>query len=132
MTTTALTRLAALLLLLEAVALAVITGWEVLALLGGGGDPRNSVALIVLTGLGVAGLAAFAVAVARGQSWGRSGGIVAQLLILAVTLGALTGPAPSLPFALATGLPAAVTLAVLILVSRRVGRGREAEMPDED
>ena len=45
----------------------------------------------MLTAVGAAAVLAFAVAIWRGQSWGRSGGIVTQLLILAVALGAVTG-----------------------------------------
>ena len=81
-------RVAAALLALEGLALLMVAGWEVVALVGGDTDDvGSSIALIVLTVVGAAAVVAFAVGVARGQSWGRSGGIVTQLLILAVFLG---------------------------------------------
>ena len=68
-------------------------------------------------------IAAFGVATVRGRSWGRSGGIVTQLLMLAVALGAVTGPAPAYGFALAVALPAVVGLVLLFTAVRRAGGG---------
>ena len=103
-------RLSAVLLGLEALALLVVAGWEI-------------VALVVLTAVGAAAVAAFGVATVRGRSWGRSGGIVTQLLMLAVALGAVTGPAPAYGFALAVALPAVVGLVLLFTAVRRAGGG---------
>lgn len=123
-------RLGAGLLALEGLALLGVAGWEVVALIGGDTDDAvSSLALIVLTVVGAAAVLAFAVAVGRGQSWGRSGGIVTQLLMLAVALGALTGPAPSPGFALVVALPAMIGLVVLFGAARRAAVRRRAEPP---
>lgn len=110
-------------LALEALAVLVVTGWEIVALITGDtDDPVSSVALIVLTAIGAVALVAFAVAVWRGHSWGRSGGIVSQLLILAVALGAITGPNPSVSTALATAIPAAIGMVALFFAVRTAAR----------
>ncbi|MFT3798492.1 histidine kinase [Microbacterium sp.] len=119
-------RWAAAILAVEALALFVVAGWEVVALAGGDTDDAvSSLALIVLTTIGAVALAAFAVAVARGQSWGRSGGVVAQLLLLAVAFGAATGPTPSPATALLLAVPAIAGLVVLVVVTRRAAQRRE-------
>ena len=113
-------RLASALLALEGAGLLVVAGIEIVALVtGDAADVGSSIALIVLTVIGALAVLAFAVATARGQSWGRSGGIVTQMLMLAVAFGAITGPAPSPGFALATAAPAIVGLALLIAATRR-------------
>ena len=123
-------RLAVGLLAAESLVLLVVSGWEIVALVGGDTDDvRSSIALIVLTVLGALLVAAFAIAVGRDQSWGRSGGIVAQLLVLAVALGAVTGPTPAPLFALAVAAPAIVTLAVLVIAIRRAAARRAAQEP---
>ena len=117
-------RLSDVLLGLEALALLVVAGWEIVALVGGDtADVTSSIALVVLTAVGAAAVAAFGVATVRGRSWGRSGGIVTQLLMLAVALGAVTGPAPAYGFALAVALPAVVGLVLLFTAVRRAGGG---------
>ncbi len=127
MTTTSSERIAAAVLALEAVAVFVLAGWEIVALVSGDTDDAvSSVALIVLTVIGAVALVGFAVAVFRGQSWGRSGGIVAQLLILAVALGAITGPTPSPQTALWTALPAVVGLVALFAAVRAAAGRRDA------
>lgn len=124
-------RVAAGLLSLEGLALLFVAGWEVVALVGGDSeDVASSIALIVLTVIGAAAVLAFAVAVSRGQSWGRSGGIVTQLLMLAVALGAITGPAPSPVFALWVAAPAVVGLIALFAAARRAGARRREESAD--
>lgn len=121
-------RAAAGILVLEGLALVLVAGWEIVALAGGDTeDPVSSIALIVLTVLGAAAVLAFAVAVARGFSWGRSGGIVTQLLMLAVAIGAFTGPAPSAPFALALTLVAVIALVLLFGAIRRAGGRSDSE-----
>ncbi|WP_127820346.1 histidine kinase, partial [Microbacterium sp. CPCC 204701] len=97
-------RLGAVLVALEGLGLVALVAWQIAALASGDtGSIESALALLVLTVLGAAAVLAFAVAIWRGQSWGRSGGIVTQLLILAVALGAATGAfaAPSLALALA-------------------------------
>ena len=115
-------RLSAALLGLEALALAIVAGWEVVALVGGDtADVTSSIALVVLTVVGASAVAAFGVATVRGRSWGRSGGIVTQLLMLAVVFGAITGPAPAYGFALAVAIPAVAGLVLLFTAVRRAG-----------
>ena len=112
-------RVAAILVGLEALAVFAIVAWQIAALAGGDTESATSaIALIVLTAAGAILLAAFAFAVWRGQSWGRSGGIVAQVLILAVALGAATGAYahPTTGFALA--IPAIATFVALVLAAR--------------
>ncbi|KAA9111190.1 histidine kinase [Microbacterium rhizomatis] len=112
---------------LEGVAVVVLVIAQVLALSGGdAGDPTSGIALIVLTAVGAVALLAFALAILRGQSWGRSGGIVSQLLILAVALGAVTGADANPLIALALAVPAVLTLALLIVAARRAGADRSA------
>ena len=85
-----LTIAAAAVLALEAAALLVIALIESFGL--GAGDASSlpsALALIVLTAIGAVGLGAFAFAVLRGRSLGRSGGMVVQILAIAVALSAL-------------------------------------------
>ncbi|WP_431802363.1 histidine kinase [Microbacterium sp. bgisy203] len=125
-------RIAAALLAIEGLALLWVTGRELVALVSGDStDTGSSIALMVLTVVGVVAVIAFAIAVLRGQSWGRSGGIVTQLLILAVAIGALTGPAPSPGFALALAVPALVALVALFAGVRRAGAARHGAPGDE-
>ncbi|WP_105567667.1 histidine kinase [Microbacterium halophytorum] len=112
-------RTAAALLGLEALALAAVAVWELAALFSAGaGYLPTALALIVMTLIGVAGLAAFSWAVHTGRSWGRSGGVVAQLLVIAVAIGTATGEFAHPLIAVAMGVPAAATLVVLFLASR--------------
>lgn len=119
---------AALLVGLEGVALLALGGWEIVALAAGDTESTTSaVALLVLTLVGAVAVVAFAVGIARGQSWGRSGGVVTQLLLLAVAAGALTGDDPQPATAGILAAPAVLTLAVLVTSARRAGTRRAAE-----
>ena len=122
-------RIAAVLVGLEGLGLAALTVREIVAIASGDtGAIALSIALAVLTLLGAAAVIAFAFAIWRGQSWGRSGGIVTQLLILAVALGAATGafadPAAALALAALTlvGAAAVVAFAVAIWLGQSWGR----------
>lgn len=113
------------LLAAEAVGVLALVAWEGFALAGGNtSSVTSSVALLVLTIVGAAGLGAFAAAVAHGDGWGRSGGIVAQLLVLAVAGGAITGAYADPAVALGLAAPAVVTLVLLIVGVRRSGAQR--------
>lgn len=126
MTTAPAARFAALLLALEALGLLVLAGWELVALLGGDTvDPTSSIALLVLTVVGAAVVVAFAIGVARGMSWGRSGGIVTQLLLLAVALGALTGPEGDPARAALIAAPGILTGVLLVLAVRAAAPPRD-------
>ena len=106
--------LAAFVLGLEAVGVVALAGWQVVALIGG--DTDSLVSAIAL--IGAAAVGAFAVATARDVSAGRSGGIVTQLLILSVALGAVTGEWAAPQTALLIAAPAVVGLTLLVLAVR--------------
>ena len=125
MRTNAASRVAAAILTVEAVGILALAGWQVVALAGGdAGSVVSSIALIVLTVVGAAAVAAFAGATWRGASWGRSGGIVTQLLILAVALGAATGAYAHPLVGLALAIPAVVGFVALVFAVRRSARDR--------
>jgi len=116
-------RIAAVLVGLEGLGLAALTVREVIAIATGDTESIGSaVALAALTLVGAAAVVAFAVAIWLGQSWGRSGGIVAQLLILAVALGAATGSFADPSIAWALAIPALIVLVLLVLAVRDAGR----------
>lgn len=115
-------RLASVLVGLEGVALLAVAGWQIVALSAGDTESVTSaVALLVLTVVGAAAVLAFAIGIARAHSWGRSGGVVTQLLLLAVAAGALTGGDAQPATAALLALPGVVTLATLIAAARRAG-----------
>lgn len=115
-------RTAGVLVGLEGVGLIVLVVWQVVALIGGDSESvATGIALAVLTAVGAAAVLAFAVAVSRGQSWGRSGAIVTQVLILAVALGAVTGALAHPLIALALAAQAIAALVFLVLSARGGG-----------
>ncbi|HYI51892.1 MAG TPA: histidine kinase [Microbacterium sp.] len=116
-------RIAAVLLGLEGLAVAALAAWQVWALiLGDTGSIESAIALVVLTAVGAAAVIAFAVATWQGLSWGRSGGIVTQLLVLAVALGAVTGAYADATTGLILAIPAVVTLVLLVVDVRAAGK----------
>lgn len=119
---------AAVLLGLEAIGVAVLLVEQIVAIATGDiASLSSALALAVLTLVGVAAVASFAVATARGRSWGRSGGIVVQALILAVAGGALVGEGANPAVAALLAVPALVCGALLFLSARREGgSGRDA------
>ncbi|MCR2764663.1 histidine kinase [Microbacterium sp. zg.B48] len=124
-------RLAAVVLGLEGLAVAALVGWQIWALAAGDtGAVETAIALLVLTAVGAAAVLAFAVATWRGQSWGRSGGVVTQLLILAVALGAVTGAYSSAATGLALAVPGLVALVLLVLAVRAAGRRAGGAAPE--
>lgn len=119
MPTTAVTATAAGILALEGVGLAALTVWQVVAAVSGDrASLSGSFALIVLTAIGAICVIAFAAAVLVGRSWGRSGGIVTQLLVIAVAVGAATGAYAHPLLGLALALPAIAALVLLFLTAR--------------
>lgn len=113
---------------LEALALLVFAIIELVGL--GAGDAASlptAVALIVLTLIGAAALVAFALGTRAGRSWARSGGVVFQVLAVALALAALTLQPVAWTFVLGVGLPALVGFVLLISSARREGERREAE-----
>lgn len=121
-------RVAAIVVALEGIGVAALAVWQIAALLSGDtGSIESAIALVVLTVLGAAAVLAFAVAIWRGHSWGRSGGIVTQLLILAVALGAATGAYADPGIALVLAAPAIVGLVLLVLAVRDAGRAARGD-----
>jgi hypothetical protein len=119
---------AAVVLAAEGAALLVFAVIELAGL--GAGDAASlptALALIVLTLIGAAALIAFAVGTRSGRSWARSGGVVFQVLAIALALASLTIQPVSWTFTLAVGLPALLGFALLIGSARREGEQREAE-----
>ncbi|MTE22784.1 histidine kinase [Microbacterium sp. ZXX196] len=109
------------LLALEALALAVVTGWQVVwAASTPVAAMPTAIALIVLSALGAFAIASFATGVWRGRSWGRSGGIVVQVLIFAIAVGSVTGAYAHWGIAALFAAPAIVGFVALL------GSAREA------
>lgn len=128
MRTTVVERTAAALLAAEGAGLLVLLGWQIVAIVTGDSDSvASAVALVVVTALGALAVLGFAVATWIGQSWGRSGGIVTQLLVLAVALGAATGDYAHPATALALAIPAIVVAIFLVAAARAAGRERPAD-----
>jgi len=124
----AVTAAAGLIVAAEALGLAALACWELIALLSGDTDSAiSSIALLVLTGVGAVIVLAFAAGILRGRSWARSGGIVTQLLILAVAIGAATGQYAHPLIGLALAAPAVVGLVLLVLASRAAGRSARGD-----
>ncbi len=122
-TITSIERVAGLLVVAEGIALFVLALWQVLSVVVDDTDSlASALALIVLTILGAAAVAAFGAGVLRGRSWGRSGGIVTQLLILAVAGGAATGAYAHPLTGAEIGVPAVIVLILLALAVVRAAR----------
>lgn len=115
------------LLILEGAAIAVLAVAQAGAIIGGDTSfLESAIALLVLTVIGAAAVIAFGVATIRGRSWGRSGGIVTQLLVLAVAFGAATGVFAHPLLGLQLAIPAVVALVLLFAAVRRAGRDPES------
>ncbi|WP_350352633.1 hypothetical protein ABS642_06150 [Microbacterium sp. A8/3-1] len=119
---------AAVVLAAEGAALLVFAVIELAGL--GAGDAASlptALALIVLTLIGVAALIAFAIGTRTGRSWARSGGVVFQVLAVALALASLTLQPISWLFTVAVGLPGLLGFVLLIASARREGEQRAAE-----
>ncbi|OAN43554.1 hypothetical protein [Microbacterium sp. H83] len=118
---------AAAVLAAEGIALLVFAVVELMGL--GAGDAASTstaVALIVLTLIGAVALIAFAIGTRSGRSWARSGGIVFQVLAVALAFASLTVQPIVWGFTLATAIPGVVGFALLI-ASTRAENERPAE-----
>lgn len=125
-------RIAAVLVGLEGLGLAALTVRESVAIVSGDtGSIESAIALAVLTLVGAAAVIAFAFAIWRDQSWGRSGGIVTQLLILAVAFGAATGAFADTTVALVLATPALIVLVLLVIAVRDAGRAARRRRDEE-
>lgn len=113
---------AALVLAAEGVALAVIAGIELLGLgAGTAASLPTGVALIVLTLIGAVALLAFAYGAWRGRGWARSGGVVLQVLGIALALASLGVQPVPWTFVIAVGAPALLGGCLLIASAAREG-----------
>lgn len=129
---------AAIVLALEAVALGVVCIIELLAL--GAGEASSTIggiALIVLTLIAAGALGAFAWGTLRRASWARSGGVVFQVLGVALGLASLSLEPKVWLFTLGVGGTALIGLVLLITATRRDGESdprlhRGAEPSDRD
>lgn len=120
MRSSALTRAAAAVLALEGAALVVFAIVELFGL--GAGEAASlptAIALIALTLIGAAALFAFAAGTMRGRTWARSGGVVLQVIAIALALASLTVPPVPWLFVAGVGLPGVIGFVLLIAVSRR-------------
>ena len=107
----------------EGAALAVLAALQVVAIAGSDtAEISTAIALLVLTLIGAAAVVAFGVATIRDLSWGRSGGIVVQLLILAVAGGAATGSYAHPLVGLGLAVPAVVVFVLLVVAVRRAAQ----------
>jgi hypothetical protein len=126
MSTSPLARAVAVLVGLEALGVVAVAVWQVVALAGGDTESvLSAVALIVLTVLGAIAVGAFAVGIWRGWSWGRSGGLVTQLLIAAVAVGAMTGTDAHPLIGVALIVPPLLIFVLLIVVARRAAPAKK-------
>lgn len=109
---------------------AALTVFALIELIGlGAGDATSlptALALIVLTFIGAVALFAFAIGTRRGHSWARSGGVVFQVLAIAIALASLTLQPVAWAFTAGVGLPALLCFALLI-ASTRAENERQAE-----
>jgi hypothetical protein len=113
---------AAAVLAVEGIALVVFAVIELFGL--GAGDAASlptALALIVLTLIGAAALLAFAFGTRAGRSWARSGGVVFQVLAVAIALASLTVQPVVWPFVLGVGLPGLAGFVLLFATARAEG-----------
>lgn len=110
---------AAAVLAAEGAALFVFAAVELIGL--GSGDAASlptALALIVLTLIGAVALVAFSFGTRAGRSWARSGGVVFQVLGVALAFASLTVQPIAWVFTLAVGLPSLLCFALLIASTR--------------
>lgn len=103
----------------EGLALLVFAIVELVGL--GAGDAASTstaLALIVLTLIGSAALISFAIGTRAGRSWARSGGLVFQVLAVALAFASLTVQPIVWAFTLAAAVPGIAGFALLIASTR--------------
>lgn len=128
-----LNRVSAVLLIAEGIGIIALAALEIAAILRGDIESLAGawglVVLIVASGVIVV---VFGFACARGSSWGRSGGILTQLMVLAVALGAITGEGNDYGFAAMLSIPAVIILALLFTATSRAGKAARREAQESE
>lgn len=128
----ALAKAAAIVLFAQGGALAILTVPELFILASGGASNTvTAIALIVLTLIGAGALVAFGFGTRVGNSMARSGGVVAQVLALALVAASLTVPPVQSTFVFGVGLPAVLGLVLLLASARREGKADRAPREDD-
>ncbi len=123
--------IAAIIVALEGIAVLALAVTQVIAMTAGDtAEIATAIALLVLTIVMGVGMLAFAWGILRGETWGRSGGIVTQVLVFAVGLGAATGgyAHPGIGFMIM--VPAIAGFAAIILAARQRPDQRHADGAD--
>ncbi|MBV0894368.1 histidine kinase [Microbacterium sp. NC79] len=120
-------RIAATIMALEALVMMGLAILQVVELVKGNtASLTSAIALIVLTLIIGAGMAAFAWGLRTDQTWARSGGIVTQLMALAVALGAVTGQYAHPAIAAMIAAPAIVALIAIFKASQQTAAADRA------
>lgn len=123
-----LAKLAAAVLMLEAIGVGVVVAIEAAGLFSGeASSEMTAIGLVGLTAVAALALAFFSINVARGKSWARSGGVVLHALAVIIAIGALTVELPSPAFAATIGIPGVIGLVLLIMSERAEGPPRKPQ-----
>lgn len=126
-------RIAAAVLALEAVVVLGLAGVQIVELVKGNtASMTSAIALIVLTVIIGAGMVAFAWGLLTGQTWARSGGIVTQLMALAIALGAVTGQFAHPAIAAAIAIPAIIGLVAIFQASKQTAAAERQARAEAD
>ncbi len=126
-------RIAAAVMALEALVVLGLAGLQIVELFKGNTMSFTSaVALIVLTIIIGAGMVAFAWGLLTEQTWARSGGIVTQLMALAIALGALTGQFAHPAVAAAIALPAIIGLIAIFQAAKQTAADERRARAEAD
>ncbi len=121
-------RIAATIMALEALVVLSLAGIQVVEIAKGNtASITSAVALIVLTIIIGAGMVAFAWGLLTEQTWARSGGIVTQLMALAIALGAVTGQYAHPAIAAAIAVPAIIALVAISKASKQTAVAERQE-----
>lgn len=112
------------LLALEALALWVVAGWELVELLTRpAASEAGAIALLTLTVVAATWVSAIAVNVLRGRGWVRGAAVTWQVVQVAVGIGFVQGADANIALGLALILPSVVVVGLLFAPSVMVATG---------